>query len=109
MRISRFTSSIQSRLVDSLHGDRFYRDTRQGDAILFTQNNYDKGIQNGSLGTLVSTEAVGEHYGVVELDTGDQIGVTQSLLDCMELGYYITLHKAPNSRESSSPYNEVAL
>jgi exodeoxyribonuclease V alpha subunit len=86
------------RLEFELHGERFYRDTRQGDAILFTQNNYDKGIQNGSLGTLVSTEAVGEHYGVVELDTGDRIDVTQSLLDCMELGYCITLHKAQGSQ-----------
>tara|TARA_R110001583_G_scaffold100991_1_gene247315 strand:- start:17413 stop:19056 length:1644 start_codon:yes stop_codon:yes gene_type:complete len=88
------------RLEFELHGDKFYRDTRQGDAILFTQNNYEKGIQNGSLGTLISTEATGEHYGVVELDTGDRVEVTQSLLDCMELGYCITLHKAQGSQFS---------
>lgn len=59
---------------------------------------YDKGIQNGSLGTLISAEAVGENFGVVELDTGVRVDVTQSLLDCMELGYCITLHKAQGSQ-----------
>ena len=32
------------------------------------------------------------------LDTGDKIEVTQAVLDCMELGYAITLHKAQGSQ-----------
>ena len=68
------------------------------DAILFTQNHYDKGIQNGSLGTLTSVEASGESYSEVTLDTGNKVEITQSVLDCMELGYAITLHKAQGSQ-----------
>ena len=62
------------------------------------QNHYDKGIQNGSLGALTSVESSGASYGEVTLDTGDKVEVTQSILDCMELGYAITLHKAQGSQ-----------
>lgn len=86
------------RLEFELHGEKFFRDLRKGDVILFTQNNYDKGIQNGSLGVLSSVESVGESYGSVVLDTGDKVEVTQAVLDCMELGYCITLHKAQGSQ-----------
>ena len=48
------------RLEFELHGDTFYRNLRLGDSILFTQNNYDKGIQNGSLGTLTSVTPMGQ-------------------------------------------------
>lgn len=81
-----------------MHGERFFQNLRLNDAILFTQNHYDKGIQNGSLGVLTSVESSGESYGEVTLDTGDKVEVTQSVLDCMELGYAITLHKAQGSQ-----------
>ncbi|WP_416236698.1 ATP-binding domain-containing protein [Vibrio owensii] len=32
------------------------------------------------------------------LDTGEKVEITQSILDCMELGYAITLHKAQGSQ-----------
>jgi exodeoxyribonuclease V alpha subunit len=86
------------RLEFEMHGERFFQNLRLNDAILFTQNHYDKGIQNGSLGTLTSVESSGESYGEVTLDTGDMVEVTQSVLDCMELGYAITLHKAQGSQ-----------
>ena len=86
------------RLEFELHGDTFYRNLRLGDEILFTQNHYDKGIQNGSLGTLTSVTAVNDNLGEVTLDTGDLIEITQSVLDCMELGFAITLHKAQGSQ-----------
>lgn len=86
------------RLEFELHGDKYYRNLKQGDAILFTQNHYDKGIQNGSLGRLTSVEPTGESYGEVTLDTDDKIQITQAVLDCMELGYAITLHKAQGSQ-----------
>ena len=86
------------RLEFEMHGERFFQNLRLNDAILFTQNHYDKGIQNGSLGTLTSIDSSGESYGVVTLDTGDKVEVTQSVLDCMELGYAITLHKAQGSQ-----------
>jgi exodeoxyribonuclease V alpha subunit len=87
-----------NRLEFEMHGERFFQNLRLNDAILFTQNHYDKGIQNGSLGTLTSVESSGESYGEVTLDTGDKVEVTQSVLDCMELGYAITLHKAQGSQ-----------
>ena len=87
-----------SRLEFEMNGERFFQNLRLNDTILFTQNHYDKGIQNGSLGTLTSVKASGEGYGEVTLDTGDKIEVTQAVLDCMELGYAITLHKAQGSQ-----------
>jgi exodeoxyribonuclease V alpha subunit len=87
-----------NRLEFEMHGERFFQNLRLNDAILFTQNHYDKGIQNGSLGVLTSVDVSGEGYGEVTLDTGDKIEVTQAVLDCMELGYAITLHKAQGSQ-----------
>jgi exodeoxyribonuclease V alpha subunit len=81
-----------------INGEKLFQNLRLNDTILFTQNHYDKGIQNGSLGTLTNVEATGEGYGEVTLDTGDKIEVTQTVLDCMELGYAITLHKAQGSQ-----------
>lgn len=81
-----------------INGDRFFLPLRLNDKVLFTQNHYDKGIQNGSLGTLTSVRSSGDCYGEVILDTGEKIEVTQTVLDCMELGYAITLHKAQGSQ-----------
>lgn len=86
------------RLEFEINGEIFFQNLKLNDAILFTQNHFDKGIQNGSLGTLTSVISSGESYGEVTLDTGDTIKVTQSVLDCMELGYAITLHKAQGSQ-----------
>ncbi|KTD92227.1 AAA family ATPase [Pseudoalteromonas sp. H71] len=82
----------------NLRGERFFMNLKKGDAILFTQNMYEKGVQNGSLGVLSKVHSTDENYGEVTLDTGEKIEVTQSLLDCMELGYAITLHKAQGSQ-----------
>ncbi|RUM50061.1 MAG: AAA family ATPase [Marinomonas sp.] len=87
-----------SKLVFELHGDQFYLNLKLNDAILFTQNNYDKGIQNGSLGTLTKVTPSDGSYGEVTLDTGEKVEISQSILDCMELGYAITLHKAQGSQ-----------
>ena len=87
-----------SRLEFEINGDKFFQNIRLNDTILFTRNHYDKGIQNGSLGVLTSVTASGDSYGEVTLDTGDKIEITQTVLDCMELGYAITLHKAQGSQ-----------
>jgi exodeoxyribonuclease V alpha subunit len=34
----------------TMHGEQYFQNLRLNDQILFTQNHYDKGIQNGSLG-----------------------------------------------------------
>lgn len=87
-----------SLLQFEIHGESYYQNLRLNDKILFTQNHYDKGIQNGSLGTLICVKNTGDVYGKVMLDTGEYIAVNQSVLDCMELGYAITLHKAQGSQ-----------
>lgn len=90
------------RLEFTHYGDEVFLDIRVGDAILFTKNNYNIGIQNGSLGVLTSTGREvrdnQETFGVVTLDTGEEITITEDILDCMELGYAITLHKAQGSQ-----------
>lgn len=90
------------RMQFNLHGEEYFLDLREGDPILFTKNNYNVGIQNGSLGILTSTvgETDGENasYGRVKLDTGETIVITDDVLDCVELGYAITLHKAQGSQ-----------
>lgn len=90
------------RLQFTLYGEDFFLDLRVGDPILFTKNNYNIGIQNGSLGTLTSTERGvqndQETFGVVTLDSGEEIAITEEVFDCMELGYAITLHKAQGSQ-----------
>lgn len=97
-RVQKAVNSGGKRMEFELQGDRFYREICQGDSVLFTQNNYDAGIQNGSLGTLVSSEATEESFGVVQLDTGTKVLLTQSIQESMELGYCITLHKAQGSQ-----------
>lgn len=98
-RIQAAANPNGEKMVFDIHGETFYReDLRQGDTVLFTKNNYDEGIQNGSLGKLISVETGEETYGQVQLDTGEVITITQQLMDCMERGYAITLHKAQGSQ-----------
>jgi exodeoxyribonuclease V alpha subunit len=87
-----------SRLEFEMNSEKVFLNLRLNDTILFTKNLYDKGIQNGSLGALTSVEAAGEGYGEVTIDTGDKVEITPAVLDCMELGYAITLHKAQGSQ-----------
>lgn len=69
-----------------------------GDPVLFTKNNYDIGVQNGSLGKVISTEHVGDKFGVVKLDTGDEVELDLDLFNSIKLGYAISLHKAQGSQ-----------
>ena len=81
-----------------LGSEDFYIKMRLGDSVLFTQNLYDRNIQNGTLGKLSSVKQTQDSYGEVTLDTGEKVQLTQAVLDCMELGYAITLHKAQGSQ-----------
>jgi exodeoxyribonuclease V alpha subunit len=90
----------------TMYSEEFFLNLRLNDAVLFTKNLYHRGIQNGSLGVLSgvepeqddSDELAETYFGDVTLDTGDRIKITQDVLDCMELGYAITLHKAQGSQ-----------
>lgn len=80
-------------------GQKFQTDLLHNDPVLFTKNNYEAGVQNGSMGKLISIEQQGQTYGVVELDdTSEKITINKTLLDSLEAGYCITLHKAQGSQ-----------
>lgn len=82
-----------------LWGDKYVTDLLLGDPVLFTKNNYDANVQNGSLGQLISVEQQDESLGIVRLDdTLELIRLTPALLDSLEAGYGITLHKAQGSQ-----------
>jgi len=86
------------RLNFNLDGDNFFLDLRLGDQVLFTQNYYSVGVQNGSLGRLTSIDQNEDVVGLVRLDTGETVEVKGDLLDAMDLGYALTLHKAQGSQ-----------
>jgi exodeoxyribonuclease V alpha subunit len=75
--------------------EQMYRtDFRLNDPVIFTKNNYAAGVQNGSLGKLVSID----DWGSVELEDGSVLKLDQTLFETIELAYAITLHKAQGSQ-----------
>lgn len=92
-------NSASEQMFFTEFGNWYKPEFRLNDPVLFTQNNYEAGVQNGSLGRLISIEQTSKHYGVVRLDdNGLEVPLTRSLLDSLELGYCITLHKAQGSQ-----------
>lgn len=83
---------------------------RLGDTVLCTHNLWAVGLQNGSLGTVVDVEEMpralhdgaGEATGFalawVEWDDGQRRPLTLDMLEDVELGYAITVHKAQGSQ-----------
>jgi exodeoxyribonuclease V alpha subunit len=81
-----------------------------GDPVLCTRNLWDRGLQNGSLGVVVqiedeprmltneSGETIGLALAWVDWDDGVRRPVVEAMLDDLELGYAITVHKAQGSQ-----------
>jgi exodeoxyribonuclease V alpha subunit len=77
-----------------------------GDIVLCTRNLWEHGLQNGSLGRVVQVEEVpapspDERNSVlawVEWDDGVRRALWEDMLDDVELGYAVTVHKAQGSQ-----------
>jgi len=89
-----------SKLVPRIWNELYKTEYRQGDPVLFTKNDYDNDIQNGSLGKIVSTHQIDDGtFGLVMLDDTDEtLPLTRTFLDTMKLGYAMTLHKTQGSQ-----------
>ena len=71
---------------------------REGDLVICTQNHWDLGVQNGSMGRVVTVEAADEAIGEIEWDDGIVRKFDASLLDSLALGYALTVHKSQGSQ-----------
>ena len=81
-----------------------------GDPVLCTRNLWERGLQNGSLGVVVQVDSEpcvlthedGKDIGValawVDWDDGIRRPIVEEMLDDLELGYAITVHKAQGSQ-----------
>ncbi len=77
---------------------------RVGSPVICLINDWEKNLQNGSLGVIVSVEpperdaAPGRRLGVIRWDDGQARDLTPDLLPHLELAYAITIHKAQGSQ-----------
>ena len=85
---------------EALQGTGF----RVGSPVICLINDWEKYLQNGSLGVIVSVEpperdaTPGKHLGVIRWDDGQERDLTPDLLPYLELAYAITIHKAQGSQ-----------
>lgn len=83
--------------------EKFFDRLYQNDPVLFTKNNYEAGVQSGSLGTLISVEKKDGHYGIVKMDDcegedNEFVPLTKELLLSLKAAYAIELHKVQGSQ-----------
>ncbi len=77
-----------------------------GDAVLCTRNLWNKGLQNGSLGRVVQVVPQPEQeceesdpiLAWIDWDDGVRRALTSDMLEDVELGFAVTIHKAQGSQ-----------
>ena len=75
--------------------ERFGQVFRIGDRVLQTVNNYNRGVFNGDLGTIVLIDSVEQEI-IIEFDEAE-IAYDFSSLDEIQLAYALTIHKSQGS------------
>jgi exodeoxyribonuclease V alpha subunit len=92
------------------HDQQVLTNFRLGDTVLCTRNMWDRGLQNGSLGVIEElveeTPMTTDHevggtepaLAWVLWDDGVRRPIVEAMIDNLELGYAITVHKAQGSQ-----------
>lgn len=87
------------RMLFKDNGQFQYVKIKENDPVIFTQNNYDAKVWNGTMGYLTQASSDNpDTLGVVEDDSGAEVPISLKLVDSLELAYSITLHKAQGSQ-----------
>jgi exodeoxyribonuclease V alpha subunit len=71
-----------------------------GDQVMVTANDYQNNIRNGDLATITevySRPTENREYGVMELE-GDLIPINDDVIEKLDLGFCITIHKSQGSQ-----------
>lgn len=73
---------------------------RKGDLVICTANHWDLGLQNGSIGRIMTTNAAcdDDTLGAIEWDDGEIRSFDCDLLDSLALAYALTCHKSQGSQ-----------
>jgi exodeoxyribonuclease V alpha subunit len=91
-------NSKAENLTFELFGQQLTLPIKLNDPVIFTKNNIEAGIQNGTLGTLVAL-ANEQHFGEVLIEDSDEVvQLTQTLLEAIQPAYAMSLHKAQGSQ-----------
>lgn len=94
--VALLNQAARERLADTLAGDSVvinHSEFLQNDRILFTKNNKNLGVKNGSLGIVIGTDK-DEGRIKIKLDSNELISFTEDDYEHVQHGYAVTTHKS---------------